>query len=286
MLSEADARRTNPNLVVASLGAIKNDKPGGIVSSRVLFTGRTASRSTSIVASGTKNALQLKHVMREKPRQGKETIALTADVSEANRQIPIDPRDWHLLGCQVQAGGDVNVNTFGTFGVASASYYLLSAQPLNADRVLRPLRHRGGPSSLGSAGGDTVSWVDFEFLQRTRHLSQERRVVQPMDHRHRVRTYSEPHSARRRPRPCHVEHERPFPGLLFRSCPFTRGSGAVPPCVSSSTTWLLAKCRHYPCAVEVHSWSTAPRVDAQSSDSRTCLGGWHPIHHSQGRPDP
>ena len=32
------------------------------------------------------------------------TFALTADVSEAHRQIPFHPSDWHLLGCQVKEG--------------------------------------------------------------------------------------------------------------------------------------------------------------------------------------
>ena len=68
-------------------------------------------------------AADLKRVMREKARLGQRTFALTADVAEAHRQIPIHPRDWHLLGCQIEAGGDVYINKVGTFGVASASYY-------------------------------------------------------------------------------------------------------------------------------------------------------------------
>ena len=61
--------------------------------------------------------------MREKSQRGRRTFALTADVAEAHRQVPIDPRDWHMLGCQVEPGGAVYVHTVGTFGVASASYY-------------------------------------------------------------------------------------------------------------------------------------------------------------------
>ena len=60
--------------------------------------------------------------MREKVRRGEQTFSFTADVTEAHRQVPVDTRDWHLLGCQVEAGGDVYINTVGTFGVASASY--------------------------------------------------------------------------------------------------------------------------------------------------------------------
>ena len=51
------------------------------------------------------------------------TFALTADFMEAHRQVPIDPKDWHYLGCQVKPGSDVYVHTVGTFGISSASYY-------------------------------------------------------------------------------------------------------------------------------------------------------------------
>ena len=60
--------------------------------------------------------------MREKATGAIRTFALTADVSEAHQQIPSALCDWHLLGCQVDAGGRVYKNRVGTFGVASASY--------------------------------------------------------------------------------------------------------------------------------------------------------------------
>ena len=61
-------------------------------------------------------AADVKRIMREESKSGEATF-------EAHRQIPISRQDWHLLDCQVQPGGDVFVNTVGTFGVASASYY-------------------------------------------------------------------------------------------------------------------------------------------------------------------
>ena len=73
VLSEADARRTYTNLVVTSLGAVKKHKP-----------------------------------KRHRLREGEWTFALTADVAEAHRQIPTDPRDWHA------AGSDVYVHAVGT----------------------------------------------------------------------------------------------------------------------------------------------------------------------------
>ena len=50
---------------------------------------------------------------------GVPTLALTADVSETHRQVPVEEKNWHLLGCQVVPGGPVLINTVGTFGVAS-----------------------------------------------------------------------------------------------------------------------------------------------------------------------
>ena len=58
-----------------------------------------------------------------KAARGEATFAVTADVSEAHRQVPKHPQDWRLLGRQVRPGGDGFKNTLGTFGVASASYY-------------------------------------------------------------------------------------------------------------------------------------------------------------------
>ena len=121
--TEREARERYPNLVVASLAVIRKDKAGGVVTARVLFDG------THGISVNTRTRIRdqerapitadLKRAMREKSEQA---FALTADVSEAHRQIPIAPEDWHLLACQVEQGSTVYVNTEGTFGVASASY--------------------------------------------------------------------------------------------------------------------------------------------------------------------
>ena len=80
------------------------------------------------------------------------------------RQIPIDPRDWHLLGCQVQCGGDVYVNVVGTCGFASGSYY--------GDQC-RDSHRKSDPASRGIVGYDLApaghqgpslgGLVDFSF---------------------------------------------------------------------------------------------------------------------------
>ena len=48
--------------------------------------------------------------MRKKARNGQETFALTADVSETHLQVPSDPKGWHLLWREVKRDGDVYVN--------------------------------------------------------------------------------------------------------------------------------------------------------------------------------
>ena len=134
------------------------------------------------------------------------TFALTADVKEAHRQIPIDPQEWHLLGCQLERGADVFINTVGSFGFSSASYYwsrvasatgrltqYLAAGRAETWHMVVPddyhleaggMHYRlalvmffilcstvGAPLSWHKTiGGDTVVWVGFELLHRNRHL--------------------------------------------------------------------------------------------------------------------
>ena len=127
VLKEKEAKDRYPDLVLASLGAQRKEKPGGKVAARVLFDGthglcvntRTRLRDQERAPSSA----DLKRSMREKGKVDELTLALSADVAEAHRQVPIHPDDWHYLGCQVIPGGDVFVNTVGTFGIASTSCY-------------------------------------------------------------------------------------------------------------------------------------------------------------------
>ena len=216
--SEREARELYPNLTVASLGAIRKEKPGSVITARVLFDGthgiavnhRTRVRDQERAPI----AADIKRIMREKSLTNEPTFALTADVSEAHRQVPIDRQDWHLLGCQVRPGEDVFVNTVGTFGVASASYYwsrvassvgrLCQYIPGGAARTWHLLvaddfhLEAGGPayrealmvffvlcSVAGiplewpkTAGGNTVSWVGFELLHRSYKVGLSERRAQ------------------------------------------------------------------------------------------------------------
>ena len=117
IMPEAEARDRFPNLVVASLGAQK-EKPGGVVSARVLFDGTNGNFvNTSTHLRDQERAPvapDLKRLMREKAKTGEVTFGLTADVKKAHRQVPIHPDDWHLLGCQLERGGEVYVNTVDT----------------------------------------------------------------------------------------------------------------------------------------------------------------------------
>ena len=89
--------------------------------------GRTAYPSIEGHASGTRNEfrslLTLRGQCAKNRRRGHKTFALSADVSEAHRQVPIAACDLYLLGCHVQHGSTVHVHKVGTFGVATASYY-------------------------------------------------------------------------------------------------------------------------------------------------------------------
>ena len=108
IMPEAEARDRFPNLVVASLGAQRKEKPGRVVSARVLFdrtNGNFMNTSTHLRdQERAQMAPDLRRLLREKAKTGEVTFGLTADVKEAHRQVPIHPDDWHLLGCQLESG--------------------------------------------------------------------------------------------------------------------------------------------------------------------------------------
>ena len=126
-MSEQQSRERYTDLVVSSLGAIRKDKPDGVATTRVLFDGTKGLTVHTLTRIRDQErapiAADLKRAMREESKHDEVTYALTAEVSEAHRQVPVHPQQWHLLGCQVLKGEDVFVNTAATFSVASASYY-------------------------------------------------------------------------------------------------------------------------------------------------------------------
>ena len=207
---EQEARERFPGLVIASLGAQRKEKPNGKVSARVLFDGTNGilvnKRTRVRDQERSPIAADVKRYMREKASIGEKTFALTADIKEAHRQIPIAPDDWKYLGCQVRPGETVYINTVGTFGIASASYWwsrvatalgrLAQYVPGKAATTWHLLvaddfhleaggsEYRAGlitffilcsligiPLSWNkTAGGDVISWVGLELSHSTHQL--------------------------------------------------------------------------------------------------------------------
>ena len=109
MPTEPQARYRSLNLVVACLGAIRKEKPTGVVTARVLFD------DTRVISVNRRTRIR---------DQERAPIALASNGECGNSQrlenqrwhwqrmsvkftgkVPIHPKDfWHLLGCQVQEG--------------------------------------------------------------------------------------------------------------------------------------------------------------------------------------
>ena len=105
VLAEAEARRKYLDLIVASLGAIRKDKPSGEVTARVLFDGThglSVNRRTRIRdQERSPIASDLKRALREKAKLGEQTFALSANVSEAHRQsIDTSPKIGTIWGAR------------------------------------------------------------------------------------------------------------------------------------------------------------------------------------------
>ena len=94
-LSEQEARRQYPDLVVAALGANRKNKPNGVVSARVLFDGSNGiavNRRTRIRdQERSPVAADLKRVMREKARLGEKTFALNCRRGRSTQADPDPP---------------------------------------------------------------------------------------------------------------------------------------------------------------------------------------------------
>ena len=146
-----------------------------------------------------------------------------------------------------------------------------------------------------TAGGDTISWVGFEILNRTYKLGFSERRCQwfvrwtreVAESDHVQMTNFEEGLGRVMFVVGALEYERPFLGPLYRFLMLhPRGSvRRVPGFVKFILRFLAAQIeqtRHYSCAVELRSAPSAPRVDAQASDTRTGLGGWLPTADENG----
>ena len=105
-LSEKEAKKRYPSLVVASLGAQRQDKKNGTYTARVLFDGTNGlsvnKRTRVRDQERSPIAADINMLLREKAKMSERTFALPADVAEAHRQAPIDPVDWHYFRAQVR----------------------------------------------------------------------------------------------------------------------------------------------------------------------------------------
>ena len=66
-------------------------------------------------------AADLKRALRQRSARKESSMAITADIKEAHRLVPISHHNWAMPECQLEKGGPVYIHTVGTFGVASAS---------------------------------------------------------------------------------------------------------------------------------------------------------------------
>ena len=67
-------------------------------------------------------ACDLAKVMSIEAAHGK-LFALVFDVSKAHRRVPVSPGDWGYQACAIEDPQDIWLNTVGTFGVGSISYW-------------------------------------------------------------------------------------------------------------------------------------------------------------------
>ena len=205
VLKEAEAKSRFPDLVIAE-GRSERRRLVGRLQHACCSTGHMCINTRTRIRDQERApiAADSKRTMREKAKLDELTFALTGDVTEAHRQVPIHPDDWHYLGCQVVPGGNVFVNTVGTFGIASASYYwsrvaaaigrlsqYLVARAATTWHMLVAddyLLECGGAASRSgltlffvlcasvgvplswhkTSGGDILVWVGFELLLRSR----------------------------------------------------------------------------------------------------------------------
>ena len=186
---------------------------------------------------------------------------------------------WHLL-----VADDYMLDASGpAYREAIISFFTLCSL------VVAPL------SWPNTAGGDTISWVDFEILYRTYKLAFSERRCQwfvrwtreVAESDHVQMTNFEEGLGRVMFVVGALEYERPFLGPLYRFLMLhPRGSvRRVPGFVKFILRFLAAQIeqtRHYSCAVELRSAPSALRVDAQASDTRTGLGGCLPTADENG----
>ena len=128
-LTEEEAvARYGGELQIAALGAVaKETRPDGSTAIRIVHDGTHGVGVNPAIKVMDQVTLpmadDIKTVLRSAAATGAHVFGLKADVMEAHRQIPVDPKDWPKQACQLVAGGEVYLNKVGTFGISSAPYW-------------------------------------------------------------------------------------------------------------------------------------------------------------------
>jgi hypothetical protein len=128
-LGQAQARF--PEVCVASL-AVVEDKPG---QTRVIHDGSNKVQMNHRIkvqdAEQCPSALDPQTAVREDEELSGPILSLVADVSKAHRRIPVHEQDWGRMACSIKprppeaslVDWDILVNTVGTYGFASMSWW-------------------------------------------------------------------------------------------------------------------------------------------------------------------
>ena len=134
-----------------------------------------------------------------------------------------------------------------------------------------------------------MSWVGFELLHHSRSLGISQRRAQWFINwtrevaaaEHVLMSSFEEFLGRIMHVSGALEFERPFLAPLYKFMNPRDSVRRVPAYVAFLLRYLatqVEECRH--------SAETAPRVDAQASETRTRVGGWWPVVDESGVPDP
>ena len=238
------------------------------------------------------------------------------------------------MDAKVILGGCVFINTVGTFSIASASYYCSRAGAIGvyynislvilqlhwhmlvADDCLLESGSPGYRSELllffvlcavvgvplswhKTCGEDTLVWVGFEILSRSRSvgISSRRaewfiRWAEKVADSPTVQMASfEEELGRIMFVAGALEQERPFLAPLYKFLTMHPRDAVrpVPPYVSIILRYVageISKKRHYKCETMITTADCTPRVDAQASDSRIGIGGWFPARDQAGNLSP
>ena len=129
VVTEAEAkRRFGSKLSIASLAAIeKGVNEDGSTDVRIVHDGTNGvginGRIKVLDYVAHPGSIDVQGALRYCQDSGLPYYGVTADVSEAHRQVRVRQQDVGYQACQLEPGGLVYLNLVGTYGVASAGYW-------------------------------------------------------------------------------------------------------------------------------------------------------------------